>query len=132
MNIKNKYNNKEREKEEQMNSLPKEIKERIVKAREEGYTIKEVMDRLSVGKSTVQRAIARYKEGKSFEVGKSKGRPPKIKEEDLYIIKEAWEEKNDRTLEEIRKIFEGITGIKVSIKAIFTAKKKLNISRKKN
>ena len=91
-----------------MNSLPKEIKERIVKAREEGYTIKEVMDRLSVGKSTVQRVMARYKEGKSFEVGKSKGRPPKIKEEDLYIIKEACEEKNDRTLEEIRKIFEGI------------------------
>lgn len=115
-----------------MNALPKEIKERIVKAREEGYTIEEVMERLTVGKSTVQRTMKRYKEGKTFEFEKSKGRPPKIKEEELWIIKEAWEEKNDRILEEIRKIYQGATGKKVSIKAILTAKKKLNISRKKN
>jgi len=114
-----------------MNALPKEIKERIVKAREEGYTIEEVMERLTVGKSTVQRTMKRYKEGKTFEFEKSKGRPPKIKEEELWIIKEAWEEKNDRILEEIRKIYQGATGKKVSIKAILTAKKKLNISRKK-
>ena len=115
-----------------MNSLPKAMKQRIIKLREEGNTQSEIAKRLMIDITTVNRTLKKYKKNQSLEVEKSKGRQPKIKEEELYIIKEIIEEKNDRTLEELRRIFEGITGKEVGNTAIVNALKRLNISRKKN
>ncbi len=115
-----------------MNSLPKAMKQRIIKLREEGNTQSEIAKRLMIDITTVNRTLKKYKNNQSLEVEKSKGRQPKIKEEELYIIKEIIEEKNDRTLEELRRIFKGITGKEVGNTAITNALKRLKISRKKN
>ena len=83
-------------------AINKEKKEMIIHAREIGKNVKEICELYMVKKSAVYELYKRYEETKEIgEPKKASGRPARISEEKLGMIKERLKEKNDITLQEL-------------------------------
>jgi len=108
----------------------KDIRERVIRARERGEAPLSIAQRLEVGFGWVYSLLRRYRATVSYEALPSNaGVKPKLSEADLELLRQTVNEHPDATLEELKEL----TGFSVSIATISRAlNKRLKITVKKN
>ena len=111
-----------------------DLRKRIVAAVESGeYTNLEIAEMFGVHETYIYKLLRHFrKQGTLDPLPRGGGAVPKLKEEHLPILTSVVEEFPDAILEEIRELMEKRARIKVSIKTIWRALNKLDISRKKS
>jgi transposase len=113
-------------------TVPKEIREKIVRAYEYGVgTIDEVAIIFEISSRTVAKYLHIHRQGKDLAPGCHTGRPPVLTEKNLAIVKSVISLNKDGTLQEYADEFKEKTGIEVTYVTMHNACKKLNIRRKK-
>ena len=110
--------------------LSKDLRERIVKASENGLTQMVISEHLMVAQSSVSRILNRAKHNQ-LEPGKPPGRPRKFSKEDDAFIAEKVKQKQDITCKELVLAVQEELGKKVSSQTINCSLKRLNLTRKK-
>jgi transposase len=119
------------EKEEKMSApLSKDLRERIIAAKEEGASHARLAKELRVSISAITRLLALYRETGSVEARPRKaGRKPRLNEEMLQKISGRIKEQPDITLRELIEEF----SLPVSVPALCnTINRKLKVRPKKN
>jgi transposase len=121
------YNKKPKERRRM--ALSNDLRKRIIEASEAGQSVIEIVERFSVGRSTVYDLLKLYKETNSYEPRPhNAGRKPMISEEMLEQIKELIRVNPDVELSVIKEKL----SIPVSIPALCkTIRNKLKLRRKK-
>lgn len=109
--------------------LSQDIRQRILRLRQQGLTQLEISERLLVPQSSVSRILAKYRKTGSLKAGKPPGRPRSFQEDDF--IAEKIKEKPDITLKELVEAVEEKYSLKVGDSIIRSAIKRLGITRKK-
>lgn len=116
-------------------ALSLDLRERVVEAyqRKEG-SIRALAERFNVGKNTVQDWIQRHREtGSLAPCSGPRGPQPLLSGEALKHLAALVEEKNDRTLAELKQLLEERHSIQVSESSICRAlNARLHLPRKKN
>lgn len=93
---------------------------------------RDLAKRFCVSLSFIEKLIKQYKETNNIAPKtRTKQTPLKLNSEQLDVIKEIVEAKNDATLEEIREILFEKIGIKIGIATVDRMLKKMEISLKK-
>lgn len=114
------------------NPLPKELREKIVRAYERGLgTIKQVSEIFEITPRTVAKYLQISRKTGDLTPKPLPGRPPILTNENLDIIKKIIIENKDGTLQDFRDLFEQKTGIYVAISTMQNACDKLDMNRKK-
>lgn len=110
--------------------LSKDIRKRILGAKERGDSHEKVSKELQVSVSAITRLLALYRETGSYEPRRMHtGRKPRLDEQTLEKIRERIEEQPDIALHELIDEF----GLPVSAPALCNIiNKKLGLGRKKN
>lgn len=111
-----------------------DFRKKIIEVYEqEGSSIRKLAERFRVAKSFIQKLLKQYRETGNLEPAPQGGSPPtKVKKEELIILSEIIEKKNDATLEELCDFLEEQTGIRVSRATMGRITQNLNYSVKKN
>jgi putative transposase len=98
-----------------------------------GISQRQLAKRFCVSLSFVEKLVKQYKEIESIAPKvRTKQTPPKLNSEQLNILQEIVEAKNDATLREIRFILKEKTGITIGISTVDRMLQKMEISLKKN
>lgn len=111
-----------------------DLRRRIVEAylNKEGSQ-RQLAQRFSVSLGTVRNYLQLYRQtGHLAPRPRSGGRAPKIKAEDLPLLRQVLEESPDATLAELGQSLEQRAGIKAGTTSIWRAIEKLGWTRKKN
>lgn len=110
--------------------LSKDLRRRIIEAKERGESHAKISKELRVSISAVTRLLALYRESGSYDHRPmNNGRKPRLNEQTLQNIREKIEEQPDITLQEIIEKF----ALPVSVPALCkTINGKLGLRRKKN
>jgi transposase len=96
-----------------------------------GISQRQLAKRLCVSLSFVEKLLKQYKETQSIAPKlRTKQTSTKLNLEQLNILQEIVEAKNDATLSEIRLIIEEKTGITIGISTVDRMLRKMKISRK--
>lgn len=99
---------------------------------EDGISQRQLAKRFCVSLSFIQKLIKQYRETTSIAPKvRTKQTPPKLNEEQLNILEEILEAKNDATLKEIRFILQEKTGITIGISTVDRMLQRIEISLKK-
>ena len=98
----------------------------------ENVSQRKLAQRFQVTLGFITKLLKQYNETGSLEPKTSPGRPLKLNEEQLEILKAVVEEKNDLTLEEYQSELEKRTRVQVSRSTIDRMIKRLGITVKKN
>jgi transposase len=115
-----------------MKSYPKELRERVVAAIEEGFhTIAEVAEMFGVGITFVKKMLNCHRTGESLDPRHGGGANPLLNEEQLKMLRAAVETRPDATLEELQWFLLKECKVKASSPTICRALQKLNLPRKK-
>ena len=100
---------------------------------ETGISQRQLAKRFCVSLSFVEKLLRQYRETQNIAPKlRKKQTPTKLNSEQLNILQEIVEAKNDATLEEIRLIVQERTGITIGISTVDRMLKKMEISLKKN
>jgi putative transposase len=100
---------------------------------ESGISQRELAKRFCVSLSFVGKLLKQYRETQSIAPKRRiKQTPTKLNSEQLNILQEIVEAKNDATLEEIRLILQERTGITIGISTVDRMLQKMEISLKKH
>ena len=108
-----------------------DLRERVVKAVEEGVSTKETARRFSISWASAKRYVKRYRETRDLQPKAKPGRPTRLGEAELAVLKEQCQKHKDASLEEHCKLLEGATGLRVSISTMQRWLKQFDITRKK-
>ena len=110
--------------------LSKDIRVRIIRAREQGDSYGKIAKELQVSVSAIRQLLRLYKETGSIDPRPlNNGRKPRINEETLAIIAERIKQQPDISLQELIEAF----SLPVSVPALCnTVNRKLGLRRKKN
>lgn len=110
--------------------LSRDIRKRIIEAKENGDSIKKIAIEKGVGLNTIVCLLRLYRETGSYEPRPlNNGRKPRLDEDTLEKIRKRIEEQPDITLHELKEEFK----LPVSIQALCkTINGKLGLRRKKN
>jgi transposase len=110
--------------------LSKDIRKRIIKAKENGDRNSKIAKDLQVSPSVITRLLVLYKETGSIDPRPLKnGRKPMLNEETLAKVSEKINQQPDITLQELKEEY----SLPVSLPALCnTINKKLGLRRKKN
>ena len=110
--------------------LSKDIRRRIIEAREQGDSIRKIAREKNVGVNTVVRLLALYRESGSYEPRPlNNGRKPRLDAQTLERVRKRIEEQPDIALHELKEEF----SLPVSVQALCkTINNKLGLRRKKN
>lgn len=111
-----------------------DLRERVVRAYEEGSeSMRNIAKRFKVSLSFVNQIWQRYKSEKTLESkAHGGGKAYRVEgESEVSFLRGLVEEKNDRTLEELRGLFEQKFGKSMSLSTVHETLKRLNLSRKK-
>jgi len=111
--------------------ISQDLRERIVKLRNQGITQIEISERLMIPQSSVSRILKRHRETGSLTVGKPTGRPRQFTQENDAFIAQKTQEKPDITLAELIESVNLELGKKVSVTVIQDSIKRLKLTRKK-
>lgn len=106
-----------------------DLRERIVKAVDEGQSSEEVAERYEIGERTVRRYVQRRKERGNLEADVSPGRPREIDQE-TALLKQS-EKYPDATLEKHCERWEKHKKVKVSPATLCRSLQRLGQTRKK-
>ncbi len=111
-----------------------DLRNKIVEIwKNENISIRKLAKRFGVSKSFIQKLIKKYQETGDIRPLPQGGSPPcKLNREQLIILVELMEKNNDATFEELSKLLEKTTGVKVGKSTIGRISQKLNYSLKKN
>ena len=109
-------------------ALSMELRTRILRARDQGQSIRKVAERFMVGTRTVERLLARRQATGDVVPGTSPGRPRKLSPEQTRALEAAVAARPDATLAELRKA----CGVDGSLTLIHNALARLGLSRKKS
>ena len=116
-----------------MKPLSKDIRSRIIKAREAGEgTIRGLATRFKVAVTTIQRLVNLHKKTGSIEpLPRSGGNPAKIPDAELYKLKEIVAEKPDRTIKELTTEWNKKNTVQVTTSTISRSLERCNLTLKK-
>jgi putative transposase len=85
-----------------------------------------------VARSFIQKLLKRYRKTGSYAPKKRHVQtPPKLNQEQLKVLEEIIDNKNDATLSEIREELAEKTGVVIGISTVYRMLKKLNMTSKK-
>ena len=109
--------------------LSKDIRRRIIEAREQGDSIRKIAREKNVGVNTVVRLLALYRENGSYEPRPlNNGRKPRLDAQTLERVRKRIEEQPDIALHELKEEF----SLPMSVQALCkTINNKLGLRRKK-
>jgi transposase len=100
---------------------------------ESGISQRQLAKRFCVSLSFVEKLLKQYRETQSIAPKlRIEQTPTKLNSEQLNILQEIVEAKNDATLKEIRLIIQERTGITIGISTVDRMLQKMEISLKKN
>lgn len=110
-----------------------DLRQKIIDLYYEGETSQRELARIfNVSKSFIQKLLKQYREtGIVGAKERTEQTPRKLADEELEILTEIVEEKNDRTLQEIAEQLKRRIGKLVSISTIYRMLKSLGVTRKK-
>ena len=110
--------------------LSNDLRKRIIKAKEKGTSVKEIVENMNVKKSTIYNLLALVKETGSYEPRPNKnGRKPMLDDKQLKEIEAAIERNPDISLDDLKEEL----CLPVCISALCrTINNKLKLKRKKN
>lgn len=112
-----------------MKAYSNDIRERVIKALQEGEKVKEISERLTVSTRFIYSLSMRFRCTGCYEALKhSGGAPRKLSEEDNEKIRQAIRARPDITLAEIQER----CNLQVSVPTIHRAIKRMGLTRKKN
>ena len=113
-------------------ALSLDLRERILKAINDGDTQTEVAENFNVAQSTISQLIKHFLEHSTVLPLERSGRPPKIKPQQYDDVRAIVKSNPDKTLSEYSEIISKKLSIKsLGTTTIFRLFKKLNISFKK-
>lgn len=97
-----------------------------------GISQRQLANKFCVSLGFIEKLLKQYRETASIAPKvRTKQTPPKLNEEQMKILQEIVEAKNDATLGEIRSILQEKTGIKIGISTVDRMLQKLEINLKK-
>jgi putative transposase len=100
---------------------------------EDGISQRQLAKRCCVSLSFIHKLLKQYRETTSIAPKvRTKQTPPKLNKEQLNILEEILEAKNDATLKEIRSALKDKTGITIGISTVDRMLQRIEISLKKN
>ena len=115
-----------------MTAYPKELRERVVAAAEQGeYTIAEIASTFSVGVTFVKKMLKLHREGEDLAPRHGGGPVRLLGEKELPLLRNEIKKHADATLEELRKMLAGKAQVTASLPTICRALHQLNLPRKK-
>lgn len=110
-----------------------DLRERVLRARQEGSTQREIAERFDLSESTVYAWLRRFREEGTVEpLPHGGGQPPAVDEQGSMVLREIVETQNDLTLAEYNARYRERMGITLSQSALWRAIDKLQITRKKS
>jgi transposase len=115
-----------------MKAYSLDLRERILKACDEGATEVEAAARFGVSQDTVQRYKRRRRETGSVAATPCKGRSPKIKQEQSEALRELVASKTNWTLDSLSDAWHKKTGVKLAITTLSATCQRLKITFKKD
>lgn len=105
----------------------------IIAYETESISQRKLAARFGVALSFIQKLLKQYRETGSIEPKvRVQQTPPKLKDEQLAVLKRLAEEHNDATLEELRQWLLAETGVLISRSTVDRNLKKLGLTLKKN
>jgi transposase len=112
---------------------PKELRERVVAAVEQGeFTIAEVADLFGVGTAFVKKMLRLHRNHEDLEPRRGKvGPKPLLQEKEQALLREEVDKRPDVTLEELQAVLVARCRITASVPTISRALQQLNLPRKK-
>lgn len=113
-------------------AIPLDIRKKIVSIHEKGkMTQVQIAEAFDITNVSVCKFVNKAKRGEDLTIKKSSGRPSRINETHLKILKDIVLANPDKTLMEYSHLFEDKTGLWISRSAMDRFIKKLNFRRKK-
>lgn len=109
-------------------ALPMELRERVLKAYDQGASAKRTAERFMVGLRTVERWVARRKRTGSVAPTRPPGRPRDLSEQQREALRREASQRSDATLAELREN----CGIDGSLTLVHNELRRLGLSRKKS
>lgn len=98
-----------------------------------GISQRQLANKFCVSLGFIEKLLKQYRETASIAPKvRTKQTPPKLNEEQMKILEEIVEAKNDLTLSEIRFILKEKTGITIGISTVDRMLQRIEISLKKN
>ncbi|BCL35783.1 hypothetical protein NSMS1_50170 [Nostoc sp. MS1] len=98
-----------------------------------GISQRQLANKFCVSLGFIEKLLKQYRETASIAPKvRTKQTPPKLNEEQIKILEEIVEAKNDATLKEISLILKEKTGITISISTVDRMLQRIEISLKKN
>lgn len=98
-----------------------------------GVSQRQLAKRFCVTLSFIEKILKQYRETESIAPKvRTKQTPPKLNEQQLNVLQEIVNAKNDATLKEIREQLKEKTGITIGISTVDRMLQKMEISLKKN
>lgn len=115
-----------------MAAYPKELRERVVAAAEQGeYTIAEIANMFSVGVTFVKKMLKLHREGEDLAPRHGGGPVRLLGKKELALLRNEIKEHADATLEELQKMLVDKAQVTASLPTICRALQDLNLPRKK-
>jgi transposase len=115
-----------------MAAYPKELRERVVAAAEQGeYTIAEIASTFSVGVTFVKKMLKLHREGKDLAPRYGGGPVRLLGEHELALLRNEIKEHADATLEELQAMLIDKAQVTASLPTICRALQQINLPRKK-
>ena len=110
-----------------MKAVSLDLRERIIKAREDGLTQTQIAERLYVGRTTVQKILRQWRDTGSLEPAPRPGRPRGVDADGEQRLRAELAERPDATLQELR----DHCGLDCSTTSVFRALGRMRQTRKK-
>jgi transposase len=108
-----------------------DLRERIIRAWQDGSTQKRLAETFSISVSSVKRYLARYEATGSVAATTQRRQEPRIRDEHKALLSAQVEAMNDGTLADHVAQWEQSTGVRVSVQAMSRAFKRFGLPRKK-
>ena len=115
-----------------MKALDKDLRVRVVEAREAGESISEVAKRFAVSLSSVKRLHRGVREQGNIDAQSPPGRPAHFQGDTLQAFGLQLRAHNDWTLQQHQQAWQDSTGVRVSVSTLHRVCQKLNWTLKKN
>ena len=111
---------------------PKELRERVVAAVEQGeYTIAEIANLFGVGVTFVKKMLRLHRAGDDLEPRHGGGPEPLLREKELALLRKEVKKRPDATLEELQTALADKAQVTASLPTICRALQQLDLPRKK-
>jgi transposase len=109
-----------------------DVRERLVAAIDAGLPLGEAATRFRVSVRTLSRWLARHRRGERLADKPRSGRPPKLRPEQIPVLRELVQAQPDATLIELAARLEAATGVRLSPSHLSRLLRRLGLPLKKS